>query len=188
MAGFAMQRAIIPPMSAKSAAMGRIARYLLLALLLTLPVWAALTRPGLPASRVGPLPVLNLHAFASGQAPVVATAPDRWRSDGPFAYLVARGVLALGGDAVVAVKVSTVLALLLLGLALYVWATRMAAQRGAVLAVVLLFYAPALLGALYLAGDVAALWTLAGLALAGWGLTPRVRLGQSSPRWVHWSP
>ncbi|MCO6452492.1 MAG: hypothetical protein J5I90_17060 [Caldilineales bacterium] len=158
-------------MFAKSAALRRIVRYLLLALLLTLPVWASFTRPGLPATSIGPLPVLRLHALANGQDSILGHAPDRWRGDGPWAYIVGRAALALGFDGVAAIKISTVLALLLLGLGLYVWATRMAAQRGAVLAVLLVLYAPVLLAALFLAGELAAIWVLAGLALAGWGLT-----------------
>ncbi len=146
------------------------ALYLLLALVLTLPAWAPLARPGLPPTRVGPLPVLRLYATERGEPPTMGQTPDRWRSDGPWAYAVARGARLLGATGEVAIKASAWLALLVIVVGCYLWGGRMVTARGGVLAALLALYAPVLLGSVYQVGDLAALWALAGLVAAGWAL------------------
>ena len=161
-----------------------LARCLLLLTLLTLPAWAALTQPGLPTWQAGPLPVLHLYATEQGDTPTFLGEPDRWRSEGPWNDLMTRLPRALGVDGVAAVKTSAALSLLALALGLWGWATLMAGYRAGVLAAMLAVFAPPLLSALYDVGDTAALWVVAGLALAGWGLAWRESLGWSvGSRW-----
>lgn len=158
-------------MSSKRAAALTVARQLLLVLLLTMPVWAPLTRPGLPASKVGPIPVIKLYAVEQGRTPALAEDPNPWQSEGPWAYLVARLARIAGADGAVAVKWSLLAAMLVLALALYGWVSRMAGPRAGVLAAVLALFAPLLLSAIYQSLDMAVLWVLAGLAVAGFGAT-----------------
>lgn len=154
------------------------ALYLLLALVLTLPAWAPLARPGLPPTQAGPLPVLRLYAVERGAAPTIGQTPDRWRSDGPWTYWIARGPRLLGATGETAVKVSAWLALMIIVVGCYLWGGRMATARGSVLAALLALYTPVLLGSIYQTGDLAALWVLAGLVVAGWGV---VRSGWRGP-------
>ncbi len=139
----------------------------LLACLLTAPVWLPLTRPGLPESLAGPRPVLRLYALEAGASPDTSAA-DRWQSEGPAPYAVARLARAAGADGVTAVKISVALALLLLAAGMAAWAGRIADERGSLLAALLLLYAPLLLSITYVMGDVAAPWALAALLWAGW--------------------
>jgi len=157
-------------MSVRFGAVSAVARYVLLALFLTAPAWAPLTRPGLPASQVGPLPVLKLYAVERGEGPALGQPLDRWRGEGPWPYAVARAWRLLGVSGVTAIKGSMGLALAVLALALLGWASFLAGARAGVLAALLAVLAPPLLGALYFTGDLAALWVAAALALAAWGL------------------
>lgn len=146
------------------------ALYLLLALALIVPAWAPLTRPGLPTTPAGPLPVLEFYASERGETPVVAQASDRWQSDGPWPSWAARFFRLLGADGAASLKLSLWLALILLAVGVFLWGVRMATHRGGVLAALLVLYTPALLGAIYHGGEWTSVWVLAGTALAGWGV------------------
>ncbi|NOX61140.1 MAG: hypothetical protein GXP42_04225 [Chloroflexi bacterium] len=146
------------------------ARSLLLLLLLAIPVWAPLTRPGAPVTLAGPTPALRLAALENGRPPVVAEASNSWRNDGPWPYAAARVWRWLGGDLPDAIKWSQGLALLGLALGLWGWARRWAGAAAGPLAALLVLYAPLLLSAVYQQGALAATWVVAGMALAGWGL------------------
>lgn len=146
------------------------ALYLLLALALIIPAWAPLTRPGLPSTPAGPLPVLLFYAAERGDAPVVAQAPDRWQSPGPWPHWMARFFRLFGVDGVASLKFSLWLALIVLAATVYLWGARMATPRGGVLAALLVLYTPVLLSAVYQEGEWAAVWVLAGTGLAGWGV------------------
>ena len=136
---------------------------LLLLMLVIFPVWAPLTRPGLPAWRAGALPALGLHARALGAAmPAYLPAP---------ALLPARALHALGLSPVLALKVSIVVAVLLLAVGLFLWARIVAGMQAGVLAVVLTLYAPIFLSALYQQAALAALWVMLGVVLVGWGVS-----------------
>ncbi|NOZ50421.1 MAG: hypothetical protein GXP37_10295 [Chloroflexi bacterium] len=143
---------------------------LVLACYLTLPVWAMLSHPGLPATTNGPLPVLKLYAVERGAPPAVATAGERWHTDGVWPYTVARMAHGLSGDGVSAIKISIVLAQVLLVAGCVGWGVRLGGVYGGVLAAVLVAFAPVLLSTLYHDGDVALMWAMAGLAWAGWGI------------------
>lgn len=130
---------------------------LLLALLL-LPIWAPLTRPGLPQTLAGPLPL--------------------WRGPTTWPDLFLRLAALAGLEGAVALKLSLGLAAAGLAVGLFGWAGQMAGPRAGVLAAALALYTPLSLSALYRGGDPTPLWAAAGLALAGWGL----RLG----RWPGW--
>lgn len=136
--------------------------YLLLLMLTTIPAWAPLTRPGLPAWRPGALPALSL---TSGPL-----EPAQWP---------ARFLLAAGLNSVAAVKVSLVLAFVLLALVLFFWARSLWGEKAGVLAVLLALYTPVLLNAIYIQGVLAAIWVMLGAGLLGWGLEMR--------RWRRWS-
>ncbi len=164
-------------MSSQRAAVSTAARQLLLLLLLTLPVWVPLTRPGLPTWQVGPLPVLNLHAIERGEPPNVATTPDRWRSDGSFIYTIARSARILGADAITAMKWSMTLAALVLALAMFGWGTRVGGYGAGLLSATLAIYVPVLLSTLYRSGDLTAIWVAAGVAITGYGLNQDKRWG-----------
>ena len=146
------------------------ARHLLLLLLLTLPAWAPLTRPGLPATLAGPLPVLNLYAFERGQAPAVGSTADGWRSDGPWTYAVAQLPRWLGADGVTAMKWSATLALLALAVGVYGWAGRVAGRSAGVVAALLVTLAGPVLSTPDVAGPGAPPGAPAGVTLAGRGL------------------
>ncbi|RME45279.1 MAG: hypothetical protein D6791_11140, partial [Chloroflexi bacterium] len=144
-------------------------RYLLLLFLLTTPAWAPLTRPGLPASQAGPAAVLQLYALERGADPALLPLPDGWRMAGPWPLWLARGLHAVGWDAVTAVKIVLGLALLATGLGLLLWAGRQNGWQAGILAAMLVLYAPAWLGTLYAAGQGPVLWVSAGLVLIGAG-------------------
>lgn len=145
------------------------ALYLLLVLALLIPAWAPLAQPGLPATAAGPLPLLEFYAAARGDAPILAQAPDRWQSPGPWPLWTARFFHFLGADGPASLKLSLWLALILLAAGVYLWGVHMATPRGGVLAALLVIYTPALLGGVYQGGEWAAVWALAGAGLAGWG-------------------
>ncbi|MDW8269638.1 MAG: hypothetical protein RMN24_10785, partial [Anaerolineae bacterium] len=107
-------------------------------LLLTAPVWAPLTRPGLPATQASVGHVLQLYALERGEPSFSGRPPARWWGDGPLAYAVVRPVRSLGLAAETAMKLSMALALLALGLAL----TLAARDDAGLLAVLLLGYSP----------------------------------------------
>ncbi len=148
------RRAIIPTMSSRNASALQVARYLVLVLLLTMPVWAALTRPGLPATQLGPLPVLELPAANQGQ----------------MSFSLVRVLNAIGADALGAIKISAVLAIWLLAAGVFAWTRALAGSRAGVLAAVLVVFAPVFLSALFRSGDWSLIWIMAGLAWAGFGL------------------
>jgi hypothetical protein len=139
---------------------------LLLLFILLMPAWAPLTRPGLPRWLPGALPVFRLYAREQG-----ATFDAGWVLDSGFAYAIARAFRLLGLDAVTALKMSLALGLLLLGLAVWLWARRLWGSRAGLLAALLALYTPVLLSALYILGGIALPWFLLGLALLGWGLS-----------------
>lgn len=132
----------------------------LLLFLLLIPAWAPLTRPGLPQSLVGPLPLWRDPA---------ASWPD----------LFLRGAAMAGLPGHLALKLSLAGATLMLGLGLFGWAGQMGGRRAGWLAAALALYTPLWLSALYRGGDPTPLWAAAGLALAGWGVVCRTRL-----RWL----
>lgn len=135
-----------------------------------MPTWVPLTRPGLPATAAGPLPVLNLYAVEGGDSPAVAQSLDRWRSAGFWPYTIARVVHTLGLDASSALKSSVVLAMLLLGVGCVGWGWRLLGWQGSMAVALLVMYASPLLSAVYQRGEVALPWALAGLSWAAWGL------------------
>ncbi len=116
------------------------------------------------------MPALKLYAVERGEGPGLGQPLDRWRGEGPWSYAVARAWRLLGVSGVTAMKGSMGLALTVLALALMGWTSFLAGARAGVLAVLLAILAPPLLGALYVTGDMAALWVAAALALAAWGL------------------
>ena len=142
-----------------------------------MPVWATLTRPGLPASQAGPLPVLELQAAEQGETAFLADVGDGWRGDGPLHFWLARGLRITGVDALTALKGSALLAILLLSVGVWWWASAVVGKRAGVLAAVLVVFAPVFLSALFRSGDWALLWTMAGLAWAGLGLALASRWG-----------
>jgi hypothetical protein len=146
------------------------ALHLLLALALTGPAWAPLAGPGLPATAAGPLPALEFYAAVRGDAPILAQSPGRWQAPGPWPFWTARFFHLLGADGVASLELSLWLALLVLAAGLYLWGARTATHRGGVLAALLAIFTPALLGAIYQGGQWAAVWVLAGIGLAGWGV------------------
>lgn len=150
-------------------------------LLLTLPIWAPLTRPGLPATPAAVAHVLQLYALERGEPSFTGRPPARGWGDGPLAYGIVQPVRRLGLDAETAIKLSTGLALAVLGLALT--ATAGNGRNGAdigTLAVLLLGYSPVFLATLYQVGDLAALWVLAAQAVSLWGLLRADRLGMAA--------
>lgn len=149
-------------------------------LLLTLPVWAPLTRPGLPTTQAAAGHVLQLYALERGEPSFTGRSPARWWGEGPLAYAVVRPVRSLGLAAETAVKLSTALALLVLGLALtLVLRDGPAAADVGLLAVLLLGYSPVFLATLYRVGDLAALWVLAAQAVGLWGMWRGDRIGMA---------
>ncbi len=164
-------------MSGRFGAVSALAGYVLVALLLSAPAWAPLTRPGLPASQSGPLSVLKLYSFERGEGLALGQTSDRWRGEGPWAYGVARMGRLVGLSGVAAVKLSMGLALAVLAAALLGWVSLLAGVRAGVLAALLAVLAPPVLGAIYITGAPAVLWVTAGLTLAAWGMVAPGRWG-----------
>jgi len=141
---------------------------LVLLMLLMIPAWAPLTRPGLPAWRPGALPVFNLYALGRGEGPITNLSPD-----GPAALLPAHLLHLAGLDGVAAIKTSLILALILLALVIFFWARTLWGEKAGALAAMLAIYTPALLSALFIQGTLALLWLLVGVGLIGWSLEMR---------------
>ena len=135
----------------------------LLLMLAIFPVWAPLTRPGLPVWRAGVLPVLGLRTNALG-ALMPASLPAA-------ALLPARGLHALGLSNLVAFKLSIILAMLMLAVTLFLWARVVAGVQAGVLAALLTLYAPLFLSAIYQQSALAGLWVMLGVAISGWGIS-----------------
>jgi hypothetical protein len=150
-------------------------------LLLTLPVWAPLTRPGLPATQAAVGHVLQLYALERGEPSFTGRPPARWWGEGPLAYSIVQPARRLGLSAETAIKLSTGLAFAVLALALTAAARhgRAGADSGA-LAVLLLGCSPVFLATLYQVGDLAALWVLAAQAVGLWGLLRSDRPGMAA--------
>jgi len=163
-------------MSSRSVSARDVTRYLVLVLLLTMPVWAVLTRPGLPATQVGPLPVLQLQAAEQEPPTYPVEVGSSWRGAGALHFKLARLMRMTGADALTAIKGSALLAILLLSAGVFAWARRLAGPRAGVLAAVLVVFSPVFLSTLFRSGDWPLLWVMAGLAWAGFGL-------MSSSRW-----
>ncbi len=150
-------------------------------LLLTLPVWAPLTRPGLPATQASVGHVLQLYALERGEPSFTGRPPARWWGDGPLAYSIVQPARRLGLGAETAIQLSTGLALAVLALALTAAARHgWAVADGGPLAVLLLGCSPVFLATLYQVGDLAALWVLAAQAVGLWGLLRPDRLGMAA--------
>ena len=124
---------------------------LLLLMLLTIPAWAPLTRPGLPAWRAGALPAL---ALGSG-SPGIALLPAR--------------VLHLAGlPNAAALKTSLALGVILIAYALFFGIRRLWGDKMGVLTAVLVIYSPIFLSALYIEGITASVWLMLGGASLAW--------------------
>ncbi len=130
--------------------------YLILLMLLTIPVWAPLTRPGLPAWRAGALPALAVSA-----GPLEA------------ALLPARLLHAAGLGAAAALKLSLILGVLLAALSLFFGIRRLWGERAGVLAALLALYSPVFLSALYIEGAAASVWLMVGASSVVWNAGDR---------------
>ncbi len=129
---------------------------LLLLMLLTIPVWAPLTRPGLPAWRAGALPALAVSA-------------------GPLdaALLPARLLHAAGLGNADALKISLILGVFLAALSLFFGIRRLWGERAGVLAALLALYSPIFLSALYIEGAAASVWLMVGASSLVWNTGER---------------
>ncbi len=152
------RRAIIAAMNARRTTIG----YTLLLLLLLIPAWAPLTRPGLPAWRPGALPALGVSAGA-----------------GDWALLPARILHAAGLGNVAALKASIALGLILVGLLIFFGLRNLWGNKASLLSAVLALYAPIFLSAIYIEGAVASVWLAAGIAALLWQIEKT-----SWPRWL----
>ncbi len=164
-------------MSSRRASALHVLQYVALVLLLTMPVWAALTRPGLPATQTGPLPVIQLKGSELEPVPYPVNAGGSWRGSGQLHFKLAQLMQMMGFDATAAVKGRGLLAILLLSGGVFAWASRLAGARAGVLAAVLVAFAPVFLSTLFRSGDWPLLWVMAGLAWAGFGLMLPSRWG-----------
>ncbi len=141
---------------------------LLLLMLVLIPAWAPLTRPGLPQWQSGALPALHLGALAHDVAFDAGVVLDSF-----FSYTVARLFRLLGLNDVAALKASLALGMMLAGLAVFFWARQVWGNKAGVLAALLALYAPVFLSGVYILGGVALPWLMLGLALLGLAATLR---------------
>ena len=137
--------------------------HVLFLLLVLIPAWAPLTRPGLPQWRVGALPVLKLYAWERGETFAITPMPDTW-----FSYLIARGMRWFGVDGVLAIKLGLGLGLILVALSIFWGLRRLWGPHAGILAAMLVVYSPFVLGAIYLEGTLAGVWLLLGISFWAW--------------------
>ncbi len=129
---------------------------LLLLLLLTIPAWAPLTRPGLPAWRAGALPALALGSGYPG-----------------IALLPARALHAAGLPNAAALKTSLALGVILIAYSLFFGIRRLWGDKAGLLTAVLVIYSPIFLSALYIEGAVASVWLMLGASSVVWNTGER---------------
>jgi len=130
--------------------------YLLLLMLIITPAWAPLTRPGLPAWRVGALPALRLSS-----GPLSAALAPAW------------ALHAAGVDAATAVKIGLILGVILAALFIFLGVRTLWGEKAGALAAILTIYSPIFLSALYGAGVIASPWLLVGGASMLWSAGKR---------------
>ncbi len=132
-------------------------RYVLLAIALSVFVWAPLTYPGYFQAHSGFVPFFNLLHLSGiplslGWMPSIATHYDPLRSDGYLAYYLARLLLASGMTVISGIKVVFALSWVLGTLGMYWWLRRPLGAAGACLAALVYSYLPYRIAAVYVRG------------------------------------
>jgi len=132
-------------------------RYALLAIALTVFVWAPLTYPGYFQVHSGFVPLFNLlHLHRTSLdphwVPSIATHYDMVRGDGLLAYYLARLWMALGATPVGSVKAVFAIAWVLGAFGVYWWCHPLLGAPGACLAALVYSYLPYRIAAVYVRG------------------------------------
>jgi hypothetical protein len=142
-------------------------------LLLGIFAWAPATYPGYWQGLEGFAPVFNLTSITQ----VGSGAADFWRGSGSDTGLLVHPLLALGLSPTTAVRFNFILALLLGGSGLYLWARPYLGDRAAGLAGLLYMLLPPVLATIYIRGSLrdTLILGLLPMALAGLAVYRRQR-------------
>ena len=101
-------------------------------LVLGIFAWAPALYPGYWQGSEGFTPIFQ--AVMPSAIANIATAPDLWRGTGSAAYLIAQPLLRLGGEPLLAIRITFIVCFLLGGGAVYVWLADRLGDRSAGLA------------------------------------------------------
>ncbi|MEM7131358.1 MAG: hypothetical protein AAF702_33905 [Chloroflexota bacterium] len=121
-------------------------------LLIGVFAWAPATYPGYWQGLEGFLPVFNVTS--NGPVADIGQLPDLWRGSGRGTFLLAQPLVALGGGAIGAVRLSFIIAFILGGLGTYIWLRPRFGDRSAGLAGLIYMLMPTFLATVYVRGSL----------------------------------
>ena len=137
-------------------------------LVLGIFAWAPALYPGYWQGSEGFTPIFQ--AVMPSAIANIATVPDLWRGTGSAAYLIAQPLLRLGGEPLLAIRITFIVCFLLGGGAVYVWLADRLGDRSAGLAGLIYMLLPIFVATVYVRGSVSDALVLALLPLALAGL------------------